>query len=445
MFEHKIEHVAVGALKPYPRNARTHSKRQIEQIAASIQRFGFVNPVLVDDDLGILAGHGRVEAAKLLGMDTVPVLRLSHLDATERRAYVLADNRLAEKAGWDRDLLALELQGLVELDFDIGAIGFEAAELDIILDAASEADPAASDGEDDIPTLPTTAVTRPGDLWVLGRHRLICADARDDAAYSALMPGEEAAMMFTDPPYNVPIDGFAGGKGKAKRREFAMASGEMSEDEFVTFLETTLGPAAARCRNGAIAFVCMDWRHMGELLAAGKAVFDELKNVCVWAKTNGGMGSLYRSQHEMVFVFGCGGAAHCNNVELGRFGRNRTNLWTYAGANSFKHERDEELAMHPTVKPVALVQDAIKDVSRRGEIVLDPFGGSGSTLIAAERCGRSARLVEIDPAYCDVIVQRYQAYTGKRAILAASGETFEEIAAARLAHVDGADSGEEVA
>jgi len=433
MFEHKIEHAAVGALKAYARNARTHSKRQIEQIAASIQRFGFVNPVLVDDDLGIIAGHGRVEAAKLLGMDAVPVLRLSHLDETERRAYVLADNRLAEKAGWDRDLLALELQGLVELDFDLGAIGFEAAEFDIILDTAAEADPAASDGEDDIPTLPVTAVTRPGDLWVLGRHRLLCADARHDAAYSALMPGEEAAMMFTDPPYNVPIDGFAGGKGKAKRRDFAMASGEMSEDEFVNFLETTLGPAAARCRNGAIAFVCMDWRHMGELLAAGKAVFDELKNVCVWAKTNGGMGSLYRSQHELVFVFGRGGAAHCNNVELGRFGRNRTNLWTYAGANSFKHERDEELAMHPTVKPVALVQDAIKDVSRRGDIVLDPFGGSGSTLIAAERCGRSARLIELDPIYCDVIVQRYQAYTGKKATLESSGETFEQTAERRQA------------
>ena len=237
-------------------------------------------------------------------------------------------------------------------------------------------------------------------------------------------------VVFTDPPYNVAIDGFAGGKGKAERREFAMASGEMSKQDFSRFLETTLGAAAARCKDGAIAFVCMDWRHIGELLAVGEAVFDELKNLCVWSKTNGGMGSLYRSQHELVFVFARGGAAHCNNVELGRHGRNRTNLWTYAGANAFKHERDEELAMHPTVKPVALVQDAIKDVSRRGEIVLDPFGGSGSTLIAAERCGRRARLIELDPHYCDVMVQRYQAFAGKQAALE-SGETFEEAAAAR--------------
>ncbi len=431
MFDHHIEHAPVRALKPYPRNARTHSKRQIEQIAASIQRFGFVNPVLVDDELGIIAGHGRVEAAKLIGLDTVPVLRLSHLNATERRAYVLADNRLAEKAGWDRQLLALELQGLDALDFDLGAIGFETAELDIILDAAAEADPEGRDGEDVIPALPVQAVTRPGDLWLLGRHRLICADARDSAAYEALMGGEVAAMMFTDPPYNVRIDGFAGGKGAAKRREFAMASGEMSEAEFVGFLEATLGPAAARCRAGAIAFVCMDWRHMGELLAAGKAVFDELKNVCVWAKTNGGMGSLYRSQHELVFVFARGGAAHCNNVELGRHGRNRTNVWTYAGVNAFKHERDEELAMHPTVKPVALIEDAIKDVTRRGDIALDPFGGSGSTLIAAERCGRSARLIELDPHYCDVIIKRFEAYAGKAATLAETDQAFEDVAAAR--------------
>jgi DNA modification methylase len=242
--------------------------------------------------------------------------------------------------------------------------------------------------------------------------------------------------MFTDPPYNVPIDGFVAGKGKVRHRTFAMGCGEMTEAEFEGFLACTLGPAAKHLKDGAIAFVCMDWRHMKEMCAAGAQVFDELKNVCVWTKTNGGMGSLYRSQHEFVFVFKRGSASHSNNVELGRFGRNRTNVWSYPGANAFKQGRDAELAMHPTVKPVALIQDALKDVSGRGDVVLDPFGGSGSTLIAGERCGRSARLIELDPAYCDVILQRYQAYTGKQAMLAARGITFEETANERQAAPD---------
>lgn len=436
MLETKLERTPIAALKPYPGNARTHSKRQIKQIAASIERFGFTNPVLVDDGLMILAGHGRVEAAKLLGLDEIPIVRISHLSEADKSAYVLADNQLALKAGWDREILAIELQGLIDLNFDVGVIGFEVAEIDLILDAAREANPQTRAApEDATPSLAPQAVTRLGDVWQMGRHRLICADARDASAYAALMPDEQADVLFTDPPYNVPIDGFVGGKGKVERREFAMASGEMSEAEFVTFLTTTLAPAARQCRDGAIAFVCMDWRHMRELLAAGAAVFDELKNLCVWTKSNGGMGSLYRSQHELVFVFKKGSDAHVNNVELGRFGRNRTNVWPYAGANSFKQGRDDELAMHPTVKPVALVEDAIKDVSDRGSLVLDPFGGSGSTLIAAERCGRSSRLIELDPLYCDVIVRRFETYAGKCAKLASNDQTFEDTAAVRVAKV----------
>ena len=425
MFEEKLERAPLHALKPFQANARTHSQRQIEQIAASIKRFGFNNPVLVSDDLTIIAGHGRVEAAKLLGMEDVPVLRLSHLDDVDRRAYVLADNRLAEKAGWDHEILALELQGLVELNFDVGAIGFEIPELDHIFEAARDANPTGEDADDEnVPPTASDAITSPGDLWLLGRHRLLCADALSAQAYQTLMAGELAEVLFTDPPYNVPIDGFVGGNGKTKHRTFAMGCGEMSEAEFTTFLTDSLGAAAAHCSDGAIAFVCMDWRHMEELLAAGRAVFHELKNLCVWTKTNGGMGSLYRSQHELVFVFKRGSGPHCNNVELGRFGRNRTNVWAYAGANVFKEGRQDELAMHPTVKPVALVQDALKDVTRRGAIVLDPFGGSGSTLIAADKCGRIARLLEIDPLYCDVIVRRYQAYSGKSAVLEATGGVF---------------------
>jgi DNA modification methylase len=426
------EQAPIATLKPYPRNARTHSSRQIAQIARSIERFGFTNPVLVDDDGMILAGHGRVKAALSLGMATVPIVRLSHMSEAEKRAYIIADNRLAEKAGWDSDLLAFELQGLIDLGFEVEITGFETAEIDLLLDEAAARDPDSTAGpEDDHPEPPKVAVSRPGDVWLLGRHRVICGDALDPAVYAALMGDERAGLVFTDPPYNVPVAGHV--RVADGHREFAMASGEMTQDAFTSFLETSLGHAAAWSRDGAIAFVCMDWRHMGELLAAGRSVFTELKNVCVWAKTNGGMGSFYRSQHEMVFVFKHGAAPHVNTIELGRTGRYRTNVWSYPGVNVFKAGRGDELAMHPTVKPVALVEDAIKDASRRGDLVLDPFGGSGTTLIAAERCGRTARLVELDPLYVDVIVARYERYAGKSAKLSATGVAFDDLAEHRRA------------
>lgn len=412
-----IERAPLSALTPYRGNARTHSPKQIEMIARSIKQFGFVNPVLVDDNLEIIAGHGRVAAAKKLGLSEAPVLRISHLSEAEKRAYVIADNRLAEKAGWDRELLAIELQGLIDLDVDVASIGFEPAELDLVLDAARESAIDTRDApEDQAPPPPGEPVTEPGDLYELGRHRLICGDATCATVLERLMGGERAHAAFTDPPYNVPIDGFVGGRGKVARREFVMASGEMSPAQFEAFLKQSLGNVAQVCADGAIVFVCMDWRHVGEMLAAGSACFHELKNICVWTKSNGGMGTLYRSQHEFVFVFKHGQAPHRNNVELGRFGRNRTNVWAYAGVNAFGAARDDELSMHPTVKPVAMVEDALKDVTRRGDLVLDPFGGSGSTLIAAEKCGRQARLVELDPAYCDVIVKRFEAFTGKHAV-----------------------------
>ncbi|MGE3583166.1 MAG: site-specific DNA-methyltransferase, partial [Hyphomonadaceae bacterium] len=393
MLDPKIERTSLASLKPHANNARSHSARQIEQIAASIRRFGFTNPILVGDDLTIIAGHGRFAAAKLLGMTEAPIIRLSHLNADERRAYVLADNRLAEKAGWDREILAIELQWLTEAKFDTHAVGFETPEVDMILEAAAEGDPNGRDDADIVPASGGEPRSKPGDLWLCGRHRLLCADAREGHAYRRLMTDAAADVVFTDPPYNVPIDGFVGGKGQVRHREFAMGAGEMSGAEFQRFLQASLGAAAAACRPGAIALVCMDWRHAAELLSAGRTVFAELKNICVWNKTNGGMGSLYRSQHEFVFVFKAGDAPHENNIELGRHGRNRTNVWSYPGVNTFREGRDAELAMHPTVKPVALVADAIKDVSRRGGVVLDPFGGSGSTLIAAEQCGRAARLI----------------------------------------------------
>ncbi len=361
-------------------------------------------------------------------------MRLSHLTEADRRAYVLADNKLALNAGWDREILAIELQALVDLAFDVEVTGFSLAEVDFILDDASDSSPEGSDDpEDEVPNLTGPAVSRHGDVWELGRHRLLCGDARSAEDHRTLLGGEVADLVFTDPPYNVPIDGHVCGLGRVQHREFAMGAGEMSEAAFTAFLTETLRNAAKNCRDGAIAFVCMDWRHMGELLAAGREVFNELKNLCVWNKTNGGMGAFYRSKHELVFVFKVGTAPHTNSFGLGDTGRYRTNVWDYAGISSLGASRGEELAMHPTVKPVALIADAIRDCSKRGEIVLDCFGGSGSTLIAAEKTGRSARLIEFDPIYCDTIVRRWEKMTGKRACLASSGETFEEVADQRLA------------
>jgi DNA modification methylase len=415
------------ALKPRATNPRTHSRKQLKQIAASIDRFGFTNPILVDRDNGIVAGHGRVEAAKLLGLKKVPTIRLDAMSPDEVRAYVIADNKLAERAGWDRDLLAIELQELsdLDLDFDVTITGFEIGEIDVLINEhgrdanAPDEDEVVPTPEDDKP-----AITQPGDLWQIGRHRLLCADATDKESFARLLAGERAQMVFTDPPYNVPIDGHVCGLGEVKHREFAMAAGEMSKPQFTDFLRRVFASLAAFSNDGAIHFICMDWRHIGEVLAAAEPVFSDFKNLCVWSKTNGGMGSLYRSQHELVFVFKSGSAPHINNVELGRHGRYRTNVWSYAGINSFGKDRDADLAMHPTVKPVGLVADAILDCSRRRGIILDAFAGSGTTLVAAHRTGRRGYGLELDPHYCDVIVRRLARTSGIEAVHVPTGETF---------------------
>jgi len=428
-----IRLIAPGDLKPYPRNARTHSRKQIGQIADSIKTFGWTNPVLIDAEDSIIAGHGRVEAAKLLGLDRVPTLLIDHLSEAQKRAYILADNKLAENAGWDPEILALELQALcdLELDFDLEVTGFETAEIDLVIESleGGEDDPAADalpEGDPDAPP-----VSRSGDLWRLGEHRLLCGDATKPDALDRLLGAEVADMIFIDPPYNVAIDGNVCGLGSVRHRDFAMASGEMSEAEFTAFLTTALTNLADHSADGSIHFVCMDWRHMAELLAAGRVAYSELKNLCIWNKTNGGMGTFYRSKHELVFVYKNGTAPHINTFELGQHGRSRTNVWDYAGVNSLRAERLEELHMHPTVKPVALIADAIKDCSRRGGLILDSFAGSGSTLIAAEKTGRRAYALELDPGYVDTAVRRWQIYTGQAAIHAETGETFDQVMAAR--------------
>mgnify|MGYP001302920808 FL=1 len=429
-----IEHRPPGELKPYARNARIHSPKQIAEIAASIQAFGFNSPVLIDKDNGIVAGHGRVEAAKLLGLAAVPTIRLEHLTEPQKRAYILADNKLAEKAGWDREILAIELQHLmaIEVDFDISATGFEMPEIDVLIDGL-DAKPAKADPADEVPGIQGPAITRHGDIWQIGPHRLICGDSLDPETYARLLDGEKAQLVFTDPPYNVKIEGHVSGLGAAKHREFTMASGEMTEAEFAGFLKLVFANLVEASINGSIHFVAMDWRHIAEVMTAARGTYAEFKNLCVWSKTNGGMGSLYRSQHELVFVFKAGTASHVNNVELGRHGRYRTNVWSYAGANTFSATRDADLAMHPTVKPVAMVADAILDCSTRKGIVLDAFAGSGTTLVAAHKTGRRGFGIELDPLYCDVILKRLAKIAKIDAVLAATEQTFADVATARAA------------
>ncbi len=435
-----------GDLRPYARNARTHSPKQIAEIAQSIKAFGFNNPILIDKTDGIVAGHGRVEAAKLLGLASVPTIRLEHLNEAEKRAYILADNKLAEKAGWDREILAIELQNLMEvdLDFDISATGFELPEIDVLIEGL-DTKPAKLDPADEVPVVEGPPVTRPGDVWLIGPHRLICGDATVPETFARLLGGEKAQLVFTDPPYNVPIDGHVSGLGAKKHREFAMASGEMTEAEFAAFLGKVFGNLVEASTDGAINFICMDWRHMGEVLAAARGRYADLKNLCVWAKTNGGMGSLYRSQHELVFVFKVGTAPHVNHVELGKHGRYRTNVWTYAGANSFSATREADLAMHPTVKPVALVADAILDCSTRKGIVLDAFAGSGTTLVAAHKTGRRGYGVELDPLYSDVILKRLARLTKLEPLLEGTGKTFSEVEAERLTKTSCTEDSEVIA
>jgi DNA modification methylase len=423
--------LALRNLRPNTRNARTHSKKQIKQITNSIRRFGWTYPILADENGTILAGHGRYLAALELGLPNVPVMTLADLSEIEKRALALADNKVALNAGWDRELLAQELGELAELlpecDLDVEITGFEPAGIDGLLGdlVDPELDPA-----DHAPPAPKTPVTQIGDCWELGPHRLLCGDAKSAVDMQRVMVTDAATMVITDPPYNLPIKRVQG-RGRIKHRDFAQGAGEMPPAQFTRFLGTVFSHSAKHSIDGAVSYIFMDWRHVGEILTAGRKVYGEPRNLIVWVKSNAGQGSFYRSQHELLFVFTKGNGRHINNFELGQHGRNRSNVWTYAGVNTFRAGRMDELAMHPTVKPVALVVDAMKDCSRRGDIVLDPLMGSGTTIMAAERVGRRAFGLEIDPLYVDVAVQRWQAYTRRDAVLQGIGQTFEEIAAAR--------------
>jgi DNA modification methylase len=419
--ERKVVFPRLGDLKLNPRNARVHPEAQIGQIARSIERFGFNNPILIDCQNNVLAGEGRVRAARLLGLERVPALRIEHLNAAEKRAFVLADNKVAEASGWSKDILTLELQELGDLDFDLELTGFSPGEIEALLGGQ---DPAEEEADEICPAYDLShAVTQPGDCWRAGPHLLLCGDARDQASYKRLMADEKAAYAVTDPPYNIKINQNAVGHGRVRYREFAFASSEMSQAEFTAFLSDVFCQIRLHTTQGAICAAFMDWRHMPEMLVAGQKNFIELKNLCVWVKPSGGLGSFYRSRHELVFLWKCSRGKHVNNFELGQHGRSRTNVWEYI-AGSVKSASAH--GHHPTPKPVGLISDAIRDCSRRGDLVLDPFCGSGTILLAAERTGRAARAIEIDPRYCDLAIRRWQARTGHSAIHVDSGASFAD-------------------
>lgn len=423
----QVRYVAPAEIIPDPKNPRKHSPKQIRQLVKSLEEFDFIVPILIDKQYKLIAGHGRLEAAIKARIQEVPVIMLEHLSDVQARAFMIADNKLTENAEWDQELLAESFKALssLDIDFSLDITGFEMPEINMMLEVSNE-----SDEDDNIPETPLeSSVTEPGDLWLLGEHKILCASSLETGSFTQLMEEKKASLIFIDPPYNVKIKGHVSGLGKIQHREFAMASGEMSPAEFTTFLQQSFRLLAANSEDGSIHYLCMDWRHMRELLDASRDVYGELKNLCVWAKDVAGMGNFYRSQHELIFLFKKGNAPHKNNFHLGQYGRSRSNIWRYPSANSFARETMEGnlLEMHPTPKPVALVADAIRDCSDPGDVVLDSFLGSGSTLIAAERTNRICYGIEIDPHYVDTAIRRWQNLTGKDAVNAKYGITFNKL------------------
>lgn len=418
-------------LKPDPGNPRSRSRQVQRRIERSMAEFGFVFPITADRHGMIVAGHARFEAAKALGYTHVPTICVEHLNTNQLKALQIADNRLVEQGDWHERLLgeallSLSLQGI---DLDVTLTGFDVPEIDLYIEGLSKKAPEEDPGIL-APQEGAIAVSRLGQTWLLDGHRLHCGNSLEVGAVDAVMAGAVADAVFTDSPYNVKIDGHVGGLGSIQHREFAMASGEMKPDEFRAFLRSSILQMTRATKPGGIMFMCMDWRHADDLTHVAKAEGLEHLNTCVWAKTAAGMGSLYRSQHEFVLVFRRPGARHRNNVQLGKFGRSRSNLWTYAGMTGFgnRSEEGDLLAIHPTVKPIQMVADAILDVTARGEVVLDPFLGSGTTLLAAQRVGRRCYAVELDELYVDTAIRRWQRFTGENARDAESGKTFDELA-----------------
>jgi DNA modification methylase len=410
----KVRDMSLTVLHPYPGNARIHSKGQIKKIADQVVGIGWINPIITDEHGMILSGHGRYQAALLAGLTHVPTIQIPGLTEAEKRSHILADNRLSDESAFSKAQLKIELAGLIELGDDLSFTGFDTLEIDNVL---SFDDPGPSDNVH-LPDEGAKPVARLGDLYHIAKHRLVCGDARDITCYERLLGDERAQLIFTDPPYGCKITGNVSGLGQVKHEDFVMGAGEQSLPEFA---QTLLRPAfrcmAASVAPGAIAFICTDWRAAPHLHDAAQGVFHEQKNLIAWVKTNSGMGTFYRSGHELIFVYKVSAGTHINNFGLGQGGRHRSNVWTYAGANTFRKGRMDDLAAHSTVKPKAMIADALRDCSKRGGIVLDPFLGSGATLAACEMTGRVGRGIELDPKYIDLILKRLAEETGCEPLL----------------------------
>ena len=422
----RLEYVGLSELRPSAAKLRRLDPVHVREVAASIARLGFCDPLLIGADSELIDGEARYAAAQQLGLERAPCLRVEHLSREELRVLRLAVNRLGEKGQWDLEALKIEFEQLIVVDAPIEISGFAPAEIDHIL-LGHEAD-----GLETGPLAPlpgATPISRPGDVFRLGSHCLVCGDARDPDVVRRLIGDDPPArLLLTDEPYNVPI---AGNVSRGPHREFAMASGELSEAEYLAFNLAWIGAFLPVLTDGAILATFIDWRGYPVVHAAATRSALTPLNLVVWNKSNAGMGSLYRSQHELLPLFKKGQASHVNNVELGRKGRWRSNVWTYPGASSLGSDARRGLQDHPTVKPTAMLKDAILDLTRRGDIVLDPFLGSGSTLLAAEAVGRVCRGVELDPLYVDVIVRRFEAATKSSATAMETGESFEDLARRR--------------
>ncbi len=436
------ETVDIQRLKPAARNARTHNEGQLDALVASLRVFGVISPIVVDEQYRIVAGHARYEAAKRLALTRVPILRVEHLSDEELRLYAIADNRIAERAGWDDAVLAIEFKELevaLPAEISLSVSGFELPKIDLLTSSLSSTSWSDLDNEPEL-DLERTPITREGDAWVFEeRHRLICGDSTDPATVADLLRDEHAALMETDAPYNLPEAKYSG-RGKHRHGDFKMGAGELSREEFTAFLSRSFGAALPYLLPGSLVYSFMDHKHLGEVFAAAEGNGLERVNICVWDKGKAGLGSFYRSAHEMVCVFRHGDAPHKNRIQLGRHGRDRSNIWRYAGFNTFSRGRDRALAMHATVKPVQMICDLMLDASDRGDIVYDGFGGSGTTLIAAEKVGRRARLVELDPRYCDTIIERYTKAFGTEPVHRDLGLSFSELRALRTREVGERDN-----
>jgi DNA modification methylase len=427
----KPELIDVSLLKPNPYPTRICSEAQIMKSAGYIETFSQFRPVIINRNNEVLEDDSYPEALKRLGIQKCFVVRVEHHSQARERALSIGLSKIPEHAKWDEKALKVEFEYLLEadLDFEIEVTGFETVEIDTLLIGGSASDETLANPDDQVGAVDpdAKAISKPGDLWHLGEHSLLCGNSLEEESFDTLMDGELADMVFADDPYNLKIQDNAAGSGKIKYREFAHASGELSSKGFIDFLTRVFLYLVSFTTDGSIHYHCMDWRHVMEISLAGNAAYTELKNICVWNKSNGGQGSFYRNKYENIYVFKSGTAKHTNNFGLGENGRYRTNVWDYPSLSALGPNRLEQLAMHPTLKPVAMIMDAIRDCSHRGQIILDPFSGAGTTLIAAEKTGRHARCIEIDAVYVDTTIRRWQKLTGEEAIHAKLNRTFEDI------------------